>query len=216
MDDKLLTAIREGTLSDNEAKGQLLKRRYAIAIGKDLPADLQARALQVCDKAFKSGVFEATSKTPPFVTFLRDALETIALVYKEKDARPTPPLQTKTSTPADATEPTLEPSPSSESDLERRPAASARGRRSRSVTLERSMVADAVEARQLRKRRAHLNTDTHGRDSKRHFHGPPENVPETKEPTDASPSLIVKLRVPIIGDSNKLLGVSVPIPRRSS
>ncbi|EMD69615.1 hypothetical protein COCSADRAFT_21811 [Bipolaris sorokiniana ND90Pr] len=214
MDDKLLTAIIEGTLSDNEAKGQLLRRRYTIAIDEDLPPDLRARALQICDKAFKSGIFEATSKTPPFVTFLHDALEAIALVYKDKDARLTPSPQTRTSTPADATKHTLEPLPGSESDLERRSAASGRGRRWRSVTLERSMVADAVEARRLRKRRAHFNTDTSGRDSKRRLYGPPENVPRTKYSAESSPSMIVKLRVPSTSDSNKLLGVPVPIPRR--
>lgn len=217
MDDtKLLIAIREGTLSDNDAKGQLLKRRYAIAIDEDLPPDLRARALQICDKAFKSGIFEATSKTPPFVTFLHDALEEIALVYKKRDARLTPSQRTRTSTPADPTEHTLEPIPDSEPDLKRRSLSLAAGRRSRSVTLERSMVADAVETRQLRKCRAHCNTDTPGKDSKRRLYGPPKNVPKTKEPADPLPSLIVKLRVSSTSDSNKSLGVSVPIPRRSS
>ncbi|XP_014562722.1 hypothetical protein COCVIDRAFT_83772 [Bipolaris victoriae FI3] len=209
---KLLTAIREGTLSDDKAKGQLLKRRHAIAIDEGLPADLRARALEICDNAFKSGIFEATSKTPPFVTFLRDALEEIALVYMDKDARLMPSSKTRTSTPADATEHTLEP----ESDLERRSAASGRGRRSRSVTLERSMVAGAVEARRLRKRRAHFDNDTSERDPKHRLYGPPENIPKMKEQADAPPSMIVKLRVSSTSDSNKLLGVSVPIPRRSS
>ncbi|EUC32308.1 hypothetical protein COCCADRAFT_99030 [Bipolaris zeicola 26-R-13] len=211
---KLLTAIREGTLSDDEAKGQLLKRRHAIAIDEGLPADLRARALEICDNAFKSGIFEATSKTPPFVTFLRDALEEIVLVYMDKDARLMPSSKTRTSTPADATEHTLEP----ESDLEHRSTTSSRGRgrRSRSVTLERSMVAGAVEARRLRKRRAHFDNDTSKRDPKHRLYGPPENIPKTKEQADASPSMIVKLRVSSTSDSNKLLGVSVPIPRRSS
>ncbi|EMD95859.1 hypothetical protein COCHEDRAFT_1210128 [Bipolaris maydis C5] len=207
MDDtKLLIAIREGTLSDNDAKGQLLKRRYAIAIDEDLPPDLRARALQICDKAFKSGIFEATSKTPPFVTFLHDALEEIALVYKKRDARLTPSQRTRTSTPADPTEHTLEPIPDFEPDLKRRSLSLAAGRRSRSVTLERSMVADAVETRQLRKCRAHCNTDTPGKDSKRRLYGPPKNVPKTKEPADPLPSLIVKLRVSSTSDSNKSLG----------